>query len=1070
MAQYDGSIRINTKINTSGMKAGEREIGSSMNRIADKARRVSTAIAAAFAIGKLVQFGKECLELGSDLEEVQNVVDVTFTTMSEKVNEFAQNAATTAGLSETMAKRYVGTFGAMSKSFGFTEAEAYNMSTALTQLTGDVASFYNISQDLAYIKLKSVFTGETETLKELGVVMTQNALDAYAMANGFGKTTAAMTEQEKVALRLRFVQDQLSAASGDFIRTSDSWANQVRIMQLQIQSLKATIGQGLINLFTPIIKVINILLSKLAVLANAFKAFTALITGKKASAGGGGGGGVIPSGGELADTVSGYEDAAGAVDDLAKSTGKAAKATDKAKKAAEGYLSPLDEINKFTKEAETPSTGGAGGGVGGGGIDFGELAQGETVLDDVNESTSALLEKLKELRDIFMQGFWDGLGDFQYRLDIIRDGLESIKNSLIEIWTDPAVLAAADNWINSVAYLLGSFAGSVASIGLTIAANLVGGLAKYLEQNKERIKKYLVSMFDIWTEVNYLLSELFQSVAYVFEAFASEQGQQLTANLIGIVTDAFMGATELISKLVRDILNIFIQPFVDNKEELRTALEGFLGVLSEVTGTIKDGIDETFAKLNEVYDEHFKPLFDAIAQGLSDLLGEFLDFWNGNVQPILEDFAAAFDDAWKNYIQPAINGMIDFIGFLADCIRENLEPLTAIVVSFFAAWETVKFLAFIQMAGGIAGAMAAIKNAVLGVTAAVKAGTIAKIADKAATMEIYALYAKDFLVSLVQTTAALVKQAAQFAINTAAKIANTAAQVAMTAATVAWNAVCALATAATAAFGAAVAFLTSPIGIAIAAITAIIAVGVLLYKNWDTVKEKAIEIWDKITQIFTRTKEAIGRIIDGIKEFFKGWIDFLAGIFTGDLDRAVSGFFGIFQGLKDFVGGIIDGILGFIGDLISGITDAIKGIDKLESKINGVSSRSVSSIVDIGLGGLSRSISPYANVPGIEALANAKFPGYATGQVIPQTMKKHLAWLGDNPRETEVVSPLSTIKQANKESLLEVLSELGLTGGGGSTQTIIIKQYLDGKQLTESVIRNGKIQQMATGRNPFVFE
>lgn len=1061
-AQADGTIYIDTAIDTKGFKAGGKEIEAASKRMADKidgigrtAKKVGGIIAAAFAIGKLVQFGKECLELGSDLEEVQNVVDVTFTSMSEKVNEFAKNAATTAGLSETMAKRYVGTFGAMSKSFGFTEAEAYNMSTALTQLTGDVASFYNISQDLAYIKLKSVFTGETETLKELGVVMTQNALDAYAMANGYGKTTAAMTEQEKVALRLRFVQDQLSAASGDFIRTSDSWANQVRIMQLQIQSLKATIGQGLINLFTPIIKVINILLSKLATLANAFKAFTQLITGKKASAGGssGGGGGVLPSGGELADTVGGYEDAAGAVDDLAKSTGKAAKATKEAEKANEGYLSGLDEVRKFETSKETASGGGGtGGGVSGGGMDFGELAEGETILDEVNDSTSALLEKLKELRDIFMQGFWDGLGDFQYRLNIIRDGLESIKNSLIEIWTDPAVLAAADNWINSVAYLLGSFAGSVASIGLTIAANLVGGLAKYLEQNKERIKGYLISMFDIWTEINNMLSELFQSIAYVFEAFASEQGQQLTANLIGIVTDAFMGATELISRFVRDILNIFIQPFVDNREELRAALEGFLGVLADVTGTIKDGIDDTFAKLNEVYDEHFKPLFDAIAEGLSDLLGEFLDFWNGNVQPILEDFATTFDDAWKNYIQPAINGMIDFIGFLADCIRENLEPLTSIIVAFFAAWETVKFLAFIQMAGGIAGAMATIKKAILGVTAAVKAGTIAKLADKAATMEIYALYAKDFLVSLVQTTAALVKQAAQFAINTAAKIADTAAQVAMTAATVAWNAVCALATAATTAFGAAVAFLTSPIGIAIVAITAIIAAGVLLYKNWDTVSAKAKEIWKGITDTFTRTKEAIGRIIDGIVGFFKGWIDFLVGIFTGDLDRAVSGFFGIFQGLKDFVGGIIDGILGFIGDLISGITDAIKGIDKLESKINGVSSRNVSSIVDIGL----------QNTPFRASLmppqVEPRVPYLASGAVIPPNAP-FMAMLGDQRNGKNLEAPESLIRRIVRE-------EAGGNQKGGQYQ---FTAQINRKTLFDEMITEAQLRQMSTGKNPFAF-
>lgn len=198
----------------------------------------------------------------------------------------------------------------MSKSFGFSESQAYDMSTALTQLTGDVASFYNISQDLAYIKLKSVFTGETETLKDLGVVMTQSALDQYALANGYGKTTSEMTEQEKVALRLAFVQKQLSAASGDFIRTSDSWANQVRVMQLQLQSLKATVGQGLINIFTPVLKVINILLGKLATLANAFKSFTELITGKKSSGQTSGSGAGIAGTDAIADTADQYGQAA----------------------------------------------------------------------------------------------------------------------------------------------------------------------------------------------------------------------------------------------------------------------------------------------------------------------------------------------------------------------------------------------------------------------------------------------------------------------------------------------------------------------------------------------------------------------------------------------------------------------------------------------------------------------------------------------------------------------------------------------------------------------------------------
>lgn len=193
--------------------------------------------------------------------------------MSKQVDKFAQNAATQFGLSETMAKRFTGTFGAMAKAFGFSEKAAYDMSTTLTGLAGDVASFYNISQDEAYTKLKSVFTGETESLKDLGIVMTQTALDSYAMANGFGKTTAKMSEMEKVALRYKFVQDQLTTAAGDFSRTSTGWANQVRILQLQFDSLKATIGQGLIAALSPVIQVINTVIGKILSLANAFKAF-----------------------------------------------------------------------------------------------------------------------------------------------------------------------------------------------------------------------------------------------------------------------------------------------------------------------------------------------------------------------------------------------------------------------------------------------------------------------------------------------------------------------------------------------------------------------------------------------------------------------------------------------------------------------------------------------------------------------------------------------------------------------------------------------------------------------------
>lgn len=502
----DGSVIIDTRMDTTGVRNGVSAIKQSFNGLGSAVKKIGLLIGGAFAVGKLVQFGKECVELGSDLAEVQNVVDVTFTTMSDKVNEFAKNAMTSAGLSETMAKRYVGTFGAMSKSFGFSEAQAYDMSTALTQLTGDVASFYNISQDLAYIKLKSVFTGETETLKDLGVVMTQSALDQYALANGYGKTTSAMTEQEKVALRLAFVQKQLSAASGDFIRTSDSWANQVRVMQLQLQSLKATVGQGLINIFTPVLKVINILLGKLATLANAFKSFTELITGKKSSGQTRGGGAGLGGSDAIADTADAYGQAADNAGKLADSTEDVADATKDAAKAAKGYLSPLDEINRYSTQdtssiaSKAPSSGtGSGGNSGGlagavGNVDYGKVAEGETALDKMSKSAEKLAKLLKKLWKPF-QDAWKKEGKNTINAaNIALSGIaklaKSVGKSLVEVWTNgtgttmlTTMLRITQNVLKTIGNIVSGFADAwnKNSVGTQIIQNIADALVVVMQ-------------------------------------------------------------------------------------------------------------------------------------------------------------------------------------------------------------------------------------------------------------------------------------------------------------------------------------------------------------------------------------------------------------------------------------------------------------------------------------------------------------------------------------------------------------------------------------------------------------
>ena len=347
--------------------------------ISSAVKKIGSIVSAAFAVREIINFGKEAIELGSDLAEVQNVVDVTFTTLNEKVNEFAKSASATAGLSETMAKKYVGTFGAMSKSFGFTEEEALAMSTSLTQLSGDVASFYNLTNDEAYTKLKSVFTGETESLKDLGVVMSQTALDSYALAKGYKKTTKSMSEQEKVALRYQFVMDQLSGASGDFLRTSDGWANQVRVLKLNVESFMATIGQGLINLLSPAIKLLNSLFASLQKVAEGFKEWTEQFVKDKDSVSE-----------EIKDAATGAEDMATEMEDAANET-----------KKIKQNLSGLDEIKVFDSGddsvEELEEVAGSIGDLSGTDLTFGVSGDGTAILDpkEIVRKLASEIEKIE---------------------------------------------------------------------------------------------------------------------------------------------------------------------------------------------------------------------------------------------------------------------------------------------------------------------------------------------------------------------------------------------------------------------------------------------------------------------------------------------------------------------------------------------------------------------------------------------------------------------------------------------------------------------------------------------------
>lgn len=211
---------------------------------------------------KFVDFAKTGVETASDLEEVQNVVDVTFGEKgAEQIEVFAQKAAGAFGMSGLSAKEFTGTMGAMLKSMGLTEDEVLTMSTDIVGLAGDMASFYNLDPSEAFAKLRSGISGETEPLKQLGINMSVANLEAYALAKGIQTAYKDMTQAEQATLRYNYLMETTADAQGDFARTSDSYANQQKILQLNMENLSASIGSKLIPTLTGLTSAVNGLLS-----------------------------------------------------------------------------------------------------------------------------------------------------------------------------------------------------------------------------------------------------------------------------------------------------------------------------------------------------------------------------------------------------------------------------------------------------------------------------------------------------------------------------------------------------------------------------------------------------------------------------------------------------------------------------------------------------------------------------------------------------------------------------------------------------------------------------------------
>lgn len=509
---------------------------------------------------------KNAIDISSALTEVQNVVDVTFGDMSKKVNDFAQDSIRQFGMSELTLKQTASRFQAMGTAMGIDsslikkaneflnkQTDGYiglsdsmaDVSLNLTKLTADMASLYNIDQDVVSQDLAAIFTGQTRPLRDYGLDLTQATLKEWAMKQGLDSDIESMSQAEKTMLRYQYVLANTQTAQGDFARTADSWANQIRILKQSFEQLGSVIGGALINAFKPFVKALNsVLLVVISFVTKVTNALGAIFGWKYEDSGAG-----------LADN---FSDAAESADDVADSTGQAAKNIDKMNKG----IRQFDELKLITTNdgSGKKGSGGSGGGASGG-ASGGKLVKTDTIFKNYESDIKNLKQLGKYISDALSKAMesinWDKIYS---KARNFGKGLADFLNGLINPRLFGNVGKTIAGALNTAIYATLSFGQTFdwSNFGKSLAEGInkffktfdFKALAEDINTWVQGVYKTIKTMIenikwsDVWKGVKDFLSNIdIETVEILLGAFALKlAGKLLTGKLLKETIGKLIGA------------------------------------------------------------------------------------------------------------------------------------------------------------------------------------------------------------------------------------------------------------------------------------------------------------------------------------------------------------------------------------------------------------------------------------------------------------------------------------------------------------------------------------------------
>ena len=483
--------------------ASFKSIGNSGNHIQKATLSLKNLLQVAlgfYGIRTLFNWGKEAVQFASDLTEVQNVVENSFGTNGTKlVERYAATAREQFGMSELTFKQIASRYQAMGNAMGITTGQIAkanenlkgkliddyqevgdgmgNMSTRLTMLAADMASFYNVEQSTVAEALNAVYTGQTRPLRKYGLDLTQATLQEWAHKQGIDAKISSMSQAEKTMLRYQYVLAQTSTIQGDFARTSTTWANQIRLLKQNLQALGGVIGGTLINAFKPLITWLNKAMGAVIAFAETIGNALGKIFGWQ----------ILHT--PASNAADAYDTLADGLDNAGEAGSNAADNIGKATQAAEEYKNTVlgfDELNKLN-DVSTPSAAGSGSGNGSGGgaggtagvgdgtgADF-QIIKGKSWLEDYKSEINTLFELGSYISDTLTKAMesikWD---EIYGKARDFGTGLASFLNGLIKPELFSALAGTIAGAINTVLNAADAFLDrfNFDNLGKSIAAGI----------------------------------------------------------------------------------------------------------------------------------------------------------------------------------------------------------------------------------------------------------------------------------------------------------------------------------------------------------------------------------------------------------------------------------------------------------------------------------------------------------------------------------------------------------------------------------------------------------------------